>query len=143
MAMIPILLAALLAFPLPPMIPTLGSGTPTPVISKMETTQLPASGLATFYSAGVFERVVKNQIANGSIQPDACPQCVGWAAMLWPGDVGRVVCVEGLRLWVVDVAAAHHRAGLQRRGWVIDIDRASWLALGQLDTPTLTTVEEC
>lgn len=135
-------LAFLLAFaPVPPLGATLGSGTPP--IPKIERTQLPATGLATYYNAGIFERVVRNQVANGSLRPDACPDCVGYAALLWPSDVGRVVCVQGLRLLVVDNAADAHRPGLIKRDWLIDVDRATWLRLGWKDTPTLTTVAEC
>ena len=141
--MTPLLLAALIAFPIPPLGATLDSSMPAPVISEMETTQLPASGLATYYAEGVFETVIRNQIAYGNIQPGDCPQCVGYAAMLWPDDVGRTVCVQGLRLLVVDVAAGHHRAGLIAKGWVIDLQWEVWQALGYPNAPTKTTVTEC
>lgn len=141
-----LLLACLIALPLPPLGATLGSGTSyrSVVASTATRTELPATGLATYYNSGVFEVVVRNQIANGSIQPDACPQCIGFAALLWPGDLGRTVCVNGYGpLWVVDNAADHHRAGLQRGGWIVDIDPETWAELGFLNAPTLTTVSEC
>lgn len=43
----------------------------------------------------------------------------------------------------MDMAAAHHRAGLIAKGWLIDVDRATWLALGWQDTPTAVTVAAC
>jgi hypothetical protein len=139
--MTPLILAALFLWPVPPLGPTLGSGTPyhNVVANQATMTALPATGLATYYSPGVFERV----LAVRGIAPDACPDCDGWAAMLHAGDMGRVVCVEGLRLLVVDVAADHHRPGLIAKGWVIDIQWEVWQALGYPNAPTPVTVTEC
>lgn len=108
------------------------------------TTTLPATGLATYYSPGVFEKVIKNQLRYGNIQPDACPDCVGYAALLWPADVGRVVCVNGYGpLLVVDNASNAHRPGLIARGWIVDIQWEVWQELGFPNAPTLITVAEC
>jgi len=139
--MTPIILAVLLLFPVPPLGPTLGSGTPNraPVASAAMRTTLPATGLATYYNAGVFERV----LAVRGIAEDACPDCDGYAAMLYVGDLGRVVCVGDLRLLVVDVAADHHRAGLIADGWIVDLQWEVWQALGYPNAPTMTTVSEC
>lgn len=138
--MTPIILAALLSFPIPPLGATMGT-TPyhAPIPNAATRTELPATGLATYYAEGVFQRVLTTR----GIQPDACPDCDGFAAMLLPGDMGRVVCIEGLHLLVVDVAASHHREALVVKGWLIDVDRETWLALGWQDTPTLTTVTSC
>lgn len=131
------LLAALLAFaPVAPYHSDVSS-------TATRTTTLPAVGYATYYSPGIFEKVVKNQLRWGAIQADGCPDCDGYAAMLWPSDVGRVVCVEGLRLWVVDNAADKHRAGLIKRGWLIDVDRQTWAALGFPNAPTMVSVTDC
>lgn len=135
-----IILAALLSFPIPPIGATLGT-TPyhAPVSSAATRTELPATGLATYYAPGVFQRV----LATRGISPDACPDCDGFAAMLWPADLGRIVCIEGLRLLVVDVAASHHRQALIERDWVADIDPDAWDALGWPNAPVLTTVTSC
>lgn len=139
--MIAFTLAALLLWPVPPMIPTLGSGTPyhAPAASVTQTT-LPTTGWATFYNPGVFERVLKVR----GLTADGCPDCIGYAALLWPGDMGRTVCINGYGpLWVVDVAANHHRPGLIAKGWIVDIDPDSWQVLNYPNAPTLTTVSEC
>lgn len=119
-----------LLWPVPPLIPTLG----TPEMQE---------GLATYYSAGVFERVVKNR---GNIEP--CGDCVGYAAMLYPADMNKRVCVEykgrhSGRLQVVDVAAAHHRQALIDKGWIVDLDRDVWLGLGLPERPTTVKMWEC
>lgn len=143
--MIPIILAILLAFPMPPLGATLGSSNVqkphnASVVSEMEITELPAVGLATYYNPGVFETVLRNR----GIAPDACADCIGWAALLWPGDMSRTVCVNGYGpLLVVDIAAAHHRAGLIAKNWIVDIDPDSWRELGFPNAPTLTTVTNC
>lgn len=93
---------------------------------------------------GIFEKVIANRERWGQIDRDDCPECVGYAAMLWPEDLGRTVCVDGHGpLLVVDMAAAHHRAGLIAKGWIIDVDRQTWLELEFMDTPTMVTVTNC
>jgi len=104
-------------------------------------TILPATGLATYYNPGIFQQVVVNRERWGQV-PE-CPECDGYAAMLLPADLGRVVCVEGLRLLVVDVAAAHHRGGLVAKGWIIDLDWPVWEALGYPRRPVTVKVEVC
>lgn len=83
-------------------------------------------------------------MAWGHIAPDECPECVGYAAMLYPSDIGRRVCVNGYGpLLVVDTAAAHHRQKLIDSGWVIDLDKTIWDSLGFPERPVAVTVEEC
>lgn len=107
-------------------------------------TTLPATGLATYYSPGIFERVVANRERWGQIDEDACPECIGYAAMLHAADLGRVICVDGFGpLLVVDMAAAHHRAGLIAKGWIVDLDWPIWEALGYPNRPVTVKVEEC
>ena len=139
-----LLLAALLVWPVPPLGATLGDGTPTPYHSTVSATAtqqtiLPAIGLATYYNSGVFEKV----LAVRGLPADGCPDCDGYAALLWPEDLGRFVCVQGLRLWVVDSAAEHHGQALIEKGWIVDLDRETWRTLGFPDTPTLVFVTEC
>lgn len=135
--MLSLFLAIALLLPVPPLGPTLGS-------SHVTMTQLPATGLATYYSDGLFPQVVRNQIRNGNIQPNACPECLGYAAMLWPGDLGRAVCVNDYGpLEVVDSAAGHHRQSLIDKGWVIDLQWNVWQELGFPNDEVLVTVTDC
>ena len=155
-----LLIAVLLSLPIPtpPLGATMGTGRIQPVTqtiavagdsggSGATTTQLPATGWATYYGRGIFPGVVERQIGWSNIQPDTCPDCLGYAAMLWPGDLDRIVCiVEGgrvYRLWVVDSAAGHHRQALIADGWLIDLQRSVWDELGFWNAPTLVTVTEC
>lgn len=108
----------------------------------------PVTGWATYYNPGVMQQVVENRIAWGQIASDECPDCVGYAAMLYPSDLGRTVCVtESGRTFgpflVVDAAAGHHRAKLIADGWIIDLDRPIWDAMGLPEKPTIVTVEDC
>ncbi len=141
--MIHIILAALLAFPLPPLGATMGS-TPyyAPVSTTATRTELPATGLATFYNPGVFQQV----LATRGLPADACTSQghVGCVAMLHEADQGRTVCINGYGpLLVVDSAASHHRDALVAKGWVIDIDPDAWDALGFPAAPTSVTVTSC
>jgi len=114
------------------------------VADSATVTKLPARGWATYYGDGIFARVVQNQIRNGNIDEDGCRECIGYAAMLWPDDLGRTVCVNGYGpLWVVDSAAEGDRQALIDKGWLIDIDWNTWTALGFWNGPTLVTVSEC
>lgn len=112
-------------------------------------TELPASGLATYYGDGVFPGVVRNQIRYGNLTEDGCPECIGLVALLWPGDLDRVVCIATEQgqygpLWVVDSAAGQHRQALIEGEWVVDIQRSVWKELGFWDAPMPNvTVEEC
>lgn len=157
--MITLILAATLSLPIQPLVPTLGTGGIQQPIQQEsavagdldgsggQMTQLPATGKATYYNDGLFPGVVERQIGWGNIEPDTCPDCDGYAAMLWPDDLDRVVCVEAngrvFRLWVVDSAAGHHRQGLIDDGWIIDIQRSVWLDMGFWNAPVTVTVEEC
>lgn len=107
-------------------------------------TILPAQGLATYYNPGIFERVVANRERWGQIDKDVCPGCMGYAALLHAADLVGVICVDGHGpLLVVDMAAAHHRAGLIVKGWIVDLDWPVWEALGYPNRPVTVTVEEC
>jgi hypothetical protein len=146
---IPFFLAVLLAFPVPPVGATLGTSQqapePTPAVMEKEQvvqeTLFPATGLATYYNPGVFEIVLKTR----GLSPDGCPECVGYAAMLWEEDMGKTVCVDGYGpLWVVDVAAPQHRAARIAQGWIIDVDPDTFhQEMGWPNAPTMTTVEDC
>lgn len=80
-------------------------------------------GLATYYDAGVMERVW--QYRQTHLAP--CPECVGRAALLDCADLGRRVWVNNGSEWagplhVIDCAQAGHRAMLIARGWVVDLE---------------------
>ena len=150
--MIPLILAVALLLPAFPGVPTLG--VPVTVEAPIARqavggTLLPARGWATYYGEGLFAGVVRNQLRYANIQPDTCPQCKGYAAMLWPEDIDRVVCLltedgrEFGPLWVVDVAAGHHRQALIDGGWVIDLQWKVWQELGFWNGPTMVTVKDC
>lgn len=152
--MILVLLAALLAFaPVPPLIPTLGNGTPAPapyhsdVASTATMTELPATGWATFYNNGVFETVLRNR----GLPADACVSQgrVGCVAMLWEKDQGREICavvngeVYGPYI-VVDMASDRDRPGLIADGWVLDVQYEVWFEQWNLPrAPTVIAVIEC
>jgi len=112
-------------------------------------TILPTTGWATFYSAGVFDTVLRNQIRYGNVEPNACPECLGYVALLWPDDLGRTVCVEvngetfGPYL-VADAASGRDRPGLIADGWVLDAQYTVWFDQWNLPrNPTRITVIEC
>lgn len=150
-----------LPFPAPPLTPTLGIGRIMPVAQSKPAeaatgglgTKLPVTGFATYYGKGIFPKVVANRIRWGHITEDQCPECIGYAAMLWPNDIGRVVCIEiddavtGTWLFgpllVVDSAAAHHRKTLIDGDWVIDLDYPLWKALRFWNAPTQVIVKDC
>ena len=117
-----------------------------PVLPSKQQTALPITGYATYYNPGIMEKVVVNRERWGQL-PD-CEDCVGYVAMLWPGDLGRTVCVNaGTGIYgpyqVADVAAGHHRSELIKKDWVLDADRPLWLDWKFKNTPTLVTVQEC
>lgn len=87
---------------------------------------LPVQGLAMYYNPGIFQRVLKKQIAWGDVTE--CDECIGMVALLREGDMDRRVWLqrpghppEG-PFWVVDQAAPHDVPGLVRRNWVVDVD---------------------
>jgi hypothetical protein len=89
-------------------------------------TPLPITGLAMFYSPRVMDGVVSYRLRNGNV--DACPECVGYVALLRAGDINRRVWIkfpdntyEG-PFQVTDVAARGDIPGLLRRSWAIDVD---------------------
>lgn len=145
--MMKLVIAALLSFPLPPLGPTMGS-TPkhTTVSSTATQTELPAVGLATYYAPGVMEKVIVNRERWGHL-PD-CPECQGYVALLYKADLGRTVCVNTGKgtfgpYMVADVAAAHHRATLIAKGWILDAEYNLWVQWGLPNKPTEITVEDC
>ena len=146
-----LILAALLLWPVPPLGATLGSGTPyrVPVASVATRTELPATGLATFYSENIMDGVLSNRIRWGHIQPGQCPHCRGYVALLWPADIGREICtnVNGVVFGpylVIDSASQRDRPGLLSDGWVLDADNSVWFDQWKLPrNPTIITITEC
>ena len=106
------------------------------------------SGQATYYSAGVMERVVANRLAWGHITP--CAECIGYVALLEPEHIGTQVWLqrpgqpsEGPFL-VADCATAAHRAALQARGWAVDVDWQTaqrWQMRGPVPVEVLRAAE--
>jgi len=87
------------------------------------TAVLIASGVALRYDDGVMRQVVQNRVEWGHLPSGTNPdRCV---ALLTCDRLGDTVWLEaGLRLvpvTVCDCAARPHRAGLQRRGWAVDV----------------------
>ncbi len=97
------------------------------------------SGLAMFYSDGLFDRVIENR---GIVVPF---DVIGFAALLDAEHIGQRVWIrwpdgtlDGAYL-VADCANAAHRAELIERGWVIDVNRAT-ARLHGMDAPLQVTV---
>lgn len=114
---------------------------PLPV--EITKTKLPATGLATYYNPGVFAEVLANR--GNSIVP--CPECVGYVAMLYPGDIGRKVWVlyGGVLvgpLHSVDCAADRHRNGLLKRDWVVDVSYDVAMDLGMAGPIEVTLLDQ-
>lgn len=115
---------------------TTTNGCPT----AQECTELPFKGRATYYAEGVIERTIYVQSKiNGNIPLNPCPTCFGYVAMLWPGDMNRIVCIRDMQaegqpvygpFYVVDSAQARHRPGLVAQIWVVDIGLNSWKSMG-------------
>jgi len=87
------------------------------------TTAIVMIGLATFYAPGVMERV-----ADYRHLTNACPECIGYAAMVEPAMIGQRIWItragqrpEGPFL-VVDCGQAEHRARQRQRGLVVEVD---------------------
>lgn len=83
-------------------------------------------GNATYYNDGIFERVW--QYRQTYLPP--CAECVGFAAMIDPADLGRKIWVtyhgETIGpLYVIDCAEAKHRANRKARGDVVEVE--AWL----------------
>lgn len=90
---------------------------------------LPVHGRAMYYNPGIMERVLEYRMQTGRVQP--CDECIGFAAMIRYGDLGRKVwiqladsTVEGPFL-VIDAADVKHVYALLERNWVIDVDYAT------------------
>jgi hypothetical protein len=86
------------------------------------------AGQATYYADGVFERVWEYR----SLHMPACSDCVGFAAMASPSDLGRRIWVSNGREWVgplyvVDCAASADRAAFLAQGRIVELPW--WLAV--------------
>lgn len=108
--------------------------------------ELPITGLATYYNPGIMERAAYLQSRNHGFELDS--DVVGYVAMLEVKDMGRIVCITANGrtvgpLQVADVAGRDVRERLRERGWVVDIDWDEWQALGLPKRPMLVTVAEC
>lgn len=86
------------------------------------------AGDASYYAPGVMEQVLDYRLGRGQVLP--CPTCAGYVALLDRQDIGRLVWldwgdgIDGPYL-AIDCAAAEHRAGLERRGRVVEVDYAT------------------
>ena len=69
-----------------------GAAVLPPIASRPMRTELPATGMATYYAPGLMRQVYLNRIAMGQIRP--CPECVGLVAMRYPEDLGRKVWIR-------------------------------------------------
>ncbi len=85
------------------------------------------TGLATYYSPGLFARVYANRVAWGHVQ--VCDDCVSLAAMIDRADVGKRIRVRNVAtgetvgpLLVVDCAAPEDIASLRERRIVVEVD---------------------
>ena len=80
-----------------------------------------AAGTISFYNPGVMERVARYRGLY-----DKCQDCVGYAATVEPGWLGKTIFLlyrgHLYKLLVVDVANRAHRANLQRRGRIAEVD---------------------
>lgn len=104
-------------------------------------TQLPARGQVTFYAPGLMEWVYEHRLRLAQVPVCDPPACVGYVAMLRPGDLGRQVwlkpagqAAEGPFL-VVDYAAQRNFDALRTRGLVAEVDYATaqrWQMRGPL-----------
>jgi hypothetical protein len=106
--------------------------TGSPIPDYWESTDLPQTGLATFYARGLMEYVESYRHARRQLP--ACPECVGSVALLRAGDIGRKVWLQppGEEMvgpfLVIDCAHPEDIQPLLDRRWVVDIS----FELGQL-----------
>jgi len=108
--------------------------------------QLPVTGLATYYNPGIMERAAYLQSLNHGFDLD--PDAIGYVAMLEVRDMGRIICItaNGITigpLQVADVAGRDVRERLREKGWVVDIDWPQWETLGLPRRPRTVTLHEC
>jgi len=140
------IITLILAFPVPPLGPTLGR---SPIDRPDYKTVLPITGVATYYNDGIFLEVVENMIRWNRIARDECSECLGYVAMLWSSDIGRRVCVDiGDRVMgpylIVDSAAKKDQNRLIDRGWVIDVQYSVWFDSWMFPNDEVrVTVQEC
>ncbi len=111
--------------------------------SYVEQSPLPAQGRAMYYNPGIMAAVYAYRLQNKEVK--ACPECVGYVALLRAGDLNRKVWlrwadgnIEGPFL-VIDVAARHHIPLLLSRNWVVDVDYQTALRHG-MNCPVPVTV---
>jgi hypothetical protein len=102
--------------------------------------QTPLDGLATYYGDGLMEQVVSYRQGIGQLTP--CAECVGYVALLDAADIGRKVWLNLAGtptyygpLLVADCAGQAQRADLIARGWLVDVDYATWEKLGWPHAP--------
>lgn len=90
-----------------------------------ERTQLPYTGLATYYAEGLMDYVRGYRLGLGQV--DACAECVGAVALLRAGDIGRKVWLQAPGqapagpFLVVDCARREDYPRLLARGWAVDV----------------------
>lgn len=94
-------------------------------------TDLPVRGQVTYYAPGLMEWVYEYRLRLDQVPVCDPPACVGYVAMLRPGDLGRLVWLqpagqfaEGPFL-VVDYAARNNFEALDGRGLVAEVDHAT------------------
>lgn len=102
------------------------------------------SGRATYYNAGVMERVVANRLAWGHIAP--CAECIGYVALNDPDLIGQRVWLrrpgqpaEGPFL-VADCGSLAQRQARSAAGWAVDVDWQTaqrWQMRGPVDVVVL------
>lgn len=106
-------------------------------------TVLPLRGRAMFYNPDIMQRVLNFRLQAGHVT--ACPDCVGYVAMLRRGDLDRRVWLqrEGQTVdgpfWVIDAADRNHVGSLLARGWVVDVDHETALRWG-IRRPVAVTI---
>lgn len=94
-------------------------------------TDLPVRGQVTYYAPGLMEWVYEYRLRLDQVPVCDPPACVGYVAMLRPGDLGRLVWLqpagrfaEGPFL-VVDYAARSNFETLDGRGLVAEVDHTT------------------
>jgi hypothetical protein len=87
-------------------------------------------GKATYYDRGVMEEVFANRLAMGHVK--TCAECVGYAALPTPADLGKRIWVRNERteewrgpLLAIDCAAPGDLAAMQAGGVVVEVDFAT------------------
>ncbi len=111
------------AGPVAPAVHSLAAQQPEP--GYWDRTPLPLTGLATFYAEGLMDYVRDYRLGLGQVAD--CPECVGAAALLRAGDIGRKVWLQAAGeepvgpFLVVDCARREDFPLLSDRGWAVDV----------------------